>query len=79
MQQGLYLCGVHKPCPLLREATVPALVILLLHWSHSQTNDHGIWPGNETTCLHVYKVIKWCHSQSYKMVSFTTDSNHRVL
>ena len=29
----------------------------------SQTNDHGIWPGNETTCAHAYKIRKWRPSQ----------------
>ena len=29
----------------------------------SQTNEHGIWPGNETSCPHAYKIRKWRPSQ----------------
>ena len=29
----------------------------------SQTNERGIWPGNETSCAHVYKIRKWRPSQ----------------
>ena len=26
-------------------------------------NDHGNWPGNETTCVHAYNIRKWRPSQ----------------
>ena len=29
----------------------------------SQTNERGIWPGNETLCAHAYKIRKWRPSQ----------------
>ena len=31
--------------------------------SCTQTNDCGIWPGNETSCAHAYKIGKWHPSQ----------------
>ena len=31
--------------------------------SHSQTNDYGLWSGNETMCVHVYKIRKWVTTQ----------------
>ena len=43
---------------------MPAVrAISLVHQSHSQTNDRGIWPGNETTCAHAYNIRKWRPSQ----------------
>ena len=30
--------------------------ISLVYWSHFQTNDHGLWSGNETSCAHAYKI-----------------------
>ena len=53
-----YLCGVHKPYPLLREETVPAvrgcqLACALVSFPEQCC---GIWPGNETTCAHAYKI-----------------------
>ena len=39
------------------------LAISLVHWPRSQTDDRGIWPGNETTCAHVYNIRKWRPSQ----------------
>ena len=29
----------------------------------SEINERGIWPGNETLCVHAYKIRKWCPSQ----------------
>ena len=29
----------------------------------SQTNERVIWPGNETSCAHAYKIRKWRPSQ----------------
>ena len=34
------------------------LAISLVHLSSSQTNDGGLWSGNETTCAHGYKLRK---------------------
>ena len=31
-----------------------------LYLSSSQTNDHGLCFANKTTCVHAYKIRKWC-------------------
>ena len=40
-----------------------AQLISLEHYCRSQTNECGIWPGNETLCVHAYKIRKWRPSQ----------------
>ena len=30
-----------------------------LGYSRFQTNDRGLWSGNETSCAHAYKIRKW--------------------
>ena len=30
-----------------------------LVYSRFQTNDRGLWSGNETLCAHAYKIRKW--------------------
>ena len=35
------------------------LAISLVYSSRFQTNDLGLWSGNETSCVHVYKIRKW--------------------
>ena len=72
----LISCAVVKPWPLLREETMPAIrcagqpTVSRVHESCSQTNDHGLWFGNETTCTCV---------QHSKMVSYAMDSSRLVL
>ena len=40
-----------------------AWFISFVHECRSQTNERGIWPGNETSCAHAYKIRKWRPSQ----------------
>ena len=45
-------CGVHKPCPLLREETVPAVGVFHFPCC-SQTNERGIGLGTRLrVCMH---------------------------
>ena len=45
------------------------ICVVLINLAHyygkprSKTNDRGIWPGNETTCAHVYNIREWRPSQ----------------
>ena len=35
------------------------LAISPVYWSRFQTDDSGLWSGNETLCVHAYKIRKW--------------------
>ena len=51
-------------CPLLQKETVPAARVVNFTCAlRSQANGRGIWPGNETSCAHAYKIRKWRPSQ----------------
>ena len=64
-----YLCGVHKPCPLLREETVPAERIILS--THDFACPLVLFPDQwawylawERECMwHAYIIRKWRPSQ----------------
>ena len=59
-----YLCGVHKPCPLLREETVPAVRVVNSQFClctslipRPMIVVFGL--GTRLTCTHAYKIRKW--------------------
>ena len=57
-------CSQTLSTTILQEETVPAArVAPLCTKCRSQTNERGIWPGNETSCAHAYKIRKWRPSQ----------------
>ena len=44
------------------ESFPPGSHSLIRHRSRSQTNDRGLWFGNETTCAHEYNILE-CKGQ----------------